>query len=538
MAASASCHDFCPLSEARERAARAGGLHVCERGPEARAVKAYRRTAEAASHELRPLHTLVSAQHYLLSEVVIQGGADFYTRVSFVTDRLRAIRQDVVMQQLATHGADRQRVTSLLCNQIRFHVAVGYALSRPRSGEHAAEAAHDTGYDPVMNDDRLMDAALLLQEATRSLDSASRKTAGALQTCVFAACVRLSMALLDASDAAEIIADHAHLHDAPPFDSDFADVHAAAATASASGAAAAAGRAEDGVTAADMRSQTADALQLWSATRACAANFITGRWRDFLLSLGELVGLAGRLQVPADATAAAAARSTASAAATVAGALRSPFQLPSADAFTIRMLLQRYVPIARVQLLRQLSIAMRKGILPAPDVARLLCLQQQKQEHREGTGPSGSSADTPVDAAFEAARLGLRLGLEVSWSVDESSASASLLPAVVGASAPALPADGSSVVVALDATRLADLRVRLAAFPSSGFAVAADGAAVPLPCPDIRIAVDHSRDLDPRLARSDPAMAAAVRPCREDELVGWPARTDVSDVIVALCNFD
>lgn len=538
----AACLNFCPAAEARERAARAGGLHICERGPGAHAVKAYRRTAEAVADELRPLPVLAAAQQYLFSQVAARNDIDVYSRVNFIADRLRAIRQDVVMQQLASARDTDDGVSAslLLKRQVCFHVTVGYGLCGLREVERGAvppDAKQDSGFDPVMNDDRLVDAVLLLQDAARSHDTA--KPARAARC--FAACIRLSMALLDASDVSEIIADHANLR------SDDAGLSCVVSRA---------------------------AFQLWAVTRASAVHFVTGRWRAFLQSLSSLADLAGPPQwlisgagsVPADAGSALSADAAASTLAEL-----PPPPLSCCDAFVVRLLLQRYVPIARVQLLRQMSVAMRRSALPAPDVARLLCLQRSCGSRMSGSSagsrsseansfarffaplPTGDPRPTcPQEAAFDAARLGVRLGLEVTWSVDAASPFAALLPIVGGPSAPVVPADGSAIAIPLDAVKLAELRCRSASASEShptGSVTADKTIAAPSgeggtaalelsesAIPDVRIAVDKSRDLDPRLARSDPAMAAAVRPQREDELVGWPAGVDLSVLIAALCS--
>ncbi|XP_072155765.1 SAC3 domain-containing protein 1 [Bemisia tabaci] len=93
-----------------------------------RMVKKFSRSAagQELSHPelLRPPEVLLRTVNYLLSEVILDKRIKFYAVVEFITDALRSIRQDAVIQGISAFDW-----IQLLQPMVRFHSFVSYRLS-------------------------------------------------------------------------------------------------------------------------------------------------------------------------------------------------------------------------------------------------------------------------------------------------------------------------------------------------------------------------------------------------------------------------
>ncbi|XP_053387577.1 SAC3 domain-containing protein 1-like [Mercenaria mercenaria] len=135
------CESMCPDAEIRLRE-RENLLHPfevadnhssrCPRANAKKCVKEYRRPTvgkqEVNPSEVRPPDVLVKTVDYLLDRITTQKcrWSEIY---DFVFDRLRSVRQDLVVQD--THGAD---AIAILERAVRFHIYSDYRLCR----EHIA----------------------------------------------------------------------------------------------------------------------------------------------------------------------------------------------------------------------------------------------------------------------------------------------------------------------------------------------------------------------------------------------------------------
>ncbi|XP_069680945.1 SAC3 domain-containing protein 1 isoform X2 [Periplaneta americana] len=138
-----TCTDMCPARERRLRE-REGLLHIlelpegCRLHPPPKAnpqltVKSFSRSAAGQlaprRDELRPPAVLQKTVHYLLKDVAQRQEVDWCVVYDFVFDRLRAVRQDLVIQ-----GLNPKHGIMILEPIVRFHCYAGYRLcSQPAS---------------------------------------------------------------------------------------------------------------------------------------------------------------------------------------------------------------------------------------------------------------------------------------------------------------------------------------------------------------------------------------------------------------------
>ncbi|XP_060589536.1 SAC3 domain-containing protein 1-like [Ruditapes philippinarum] len=136
-----TCRSMCPDSEISLRE-RENLLHYfevaenhtsrCPRANRGKCVKEYRRPTvgkqEVNPGEVRPPEVLVQTVNYLIQRITTQNcrWSEIY---DFVFDRLRAVRQDLVVQDV--HGAE---TVYILEKAVRFHIYSDYRLCR----EHIA----------------------------------------------------------------------------------------------------------------------------------------------------------------------------------------------------------------------------------------------------------------------------------------------------------------------------------------------------------------------------------------------------------------
>ena len=129
------CLDMCPLSERISRE-QSGRLSIFEMLPGTESfkypkanpfacVKEYSRSAAGCKTDdvvtLRPAHVLISTMNFLINEILKQVGykkrwIDIY---DFVSDRIRAIRQDLIIQRVETKIA-----VEILIKAVRFHIVI------------------------------------------------------------------------------------------------------------------------------------------------------------------------------------------------------------------------------------------------------------------------------------------------------------------------------------------------------------------------------------------------------------------------------
>ncbi|XP_021366328.1 SAC3 domain-containing protein 1-like [Mizuhopecten yessoensis] len=144
-----TCRFMCPEKEIDLRE-REELLHFLEgvkdetgrfRCVRSRVVKEYSRPAagkeDPEPSDLRPAHVLKKTVDYLLGRVAVRTDRSWSVLYDFVFDRLRAVRQDMVIQSIG--GCDG---IELLEKIVRFHIYAGYRLcTQPMSV-----------YDPQIND--------------------------------------------------------------------------------------------------------------------------------------------------------------------------------------------------------------------------------------------------------------------------------------------------------------------------------------------------------------------------------------------------
>lgn len=106
-------------------------------------VKKFRRSAAGVDllkdpSQMRPLSVLVTTVAYLLRDVFCRYcGSKLVDVYIFVEDRLRAARQDIVVQQLVPGGG--LDVARIYAQMIRFYVIAGYLLSQLPAGSYSAQ---------------------------------------------------------------------------------------------------------------------------------------------------------------------------------------------------------------------------------------------------------------------------------------------------------------------------------------------------------------------------------------------------------------
>ncbi|XP_014843473.1 PREDICTED: SAC3 domain-containing protein 1 [Poecilia mexicana] len=157
MAPRASCQTMCPAQELRNRESQ-NRLHCFEvvpgtesfrkpKGDPLRAVKEYSRPAAGKDVTkpscLRPPDVLLKTVCYLIDEIAGSTSLHPWTEVySFVFDRLRSVKQDMIIQRLS--GKD---CVAILEPTVRFHIYASYRLC----GEPLRI------YDPRINDTHLQE---------------------------------------------------------------------------------------------------------------------------------------------------------------------------------------------------------------------------------------------------------------------------------------------------------------------------------------------------------------------------------------------
>ncbi|KAM9762045.1 SAC3 domain-containing protein 1 [Menidia menidia] len=152
-----TCQTMCPAQELQDRE-RKNCLHRFEmvpgtekskkpRGDPSRAVKEYSRPAAGKDAtnptELRPPSVLLKTVCYLIDNIVASPKQNPWTEVySFVFDRLRSVKQDMIIQRVS--GPD---CVAILEKAVRFFIYSSYRLC----GEPLRL------YDPVINDTHLQE---------------------------------------------------------------------------------------------------------------------------------------------------------------------------------------------------------------------------------------------------------------------------------------------------------------------------------------------------------------------------------------------
>ena len=444
------CGAFCPPSEAAERRHNRF-LSPCEVAPGRQLVKRYSRSAAGVTfdeHTLRPLPVLQRVVAYLLGDVLPSVGVSFEARYGFVSDRLRAVRQDAAVQQLCSVALLRLLVASARFHVLAWRVAAAAAAPEAGPAAGAGPGGHtrlggsgDEGdrLDPVMNDSRLLECVahgLGVCEQLLALDGGDDGGGG--------------------GDRAEVLRCHAELL-----------AYRLGAAFLEPGGVLAALRTLARTRPAQLRAwPVAAVLRVYAAWQA----------RDWRGALGQLDALGGGQAERADAS--------------IEGGL----------APLLWGLLQRYVPLARLLLVRSLAHALppRAGGVPIDAVVRLLL-------YRPGASPVAAAADGGGgggDFAWEgAARFCLQLRQAVLLL--QPAAAAAAIP-VAGSAAAAnsreCAAPPSKEGVPVGAQLLGELHRASAA--------CGEPAAPPLV-----VHFDRAADLEPR--STDPRVRAALGPTLE-----------------------
>lgn len=123
-----SCLSMCPPAERNARQ-RQGRLHILEMPSDEYSnhpVKEFSRSAAGKQiypSELRPAHILLTTMEYLLNEIVDRKDQPWTTIYHFVFDRIRAIRQDIVVQRIQDQSA-----VEILEKAARFLIFSGFHL--------------------------------------------------------------------------------------------------------------------------------------------------------------------------------------------------------------------------------------------------------------------------------------------------------------------------------------------------------------------------------------------------------------------------
>lgn len=101
--------------------------NVCARADQKRVVKEFRRSAAGRDmqqpNEIRPYSVLMKTVDYLLRNVVKETRVPWNVVYEFVTDRLRSVRQDMIIQQLPC-----EECIAILEPIVRFHAYAAYRL--------------------------------------------------------------------------------------------------------------------------------------------------------------------------------------------------------------------------------------------------------------------------------------------------------------------------------------------------------------------------------------------------------------------------
>lgn len=142
-----SCQAMCPLAEhqARQQQKRLSVFEIPSNSHKNFPVKEYSRCAagkETSLSELRPEGVLVKTMNYLIEEIVDRTDHSWTAVYHFVFDRIRAIRQDLVIQRIANEST-----VEILEKAVRFHIFAHYKLY----------GSSLEWYDPFINDSHLQE---------------------------------------------------------------------------------------------------------------------------------------------------------------------------------------------------------------------------------------------------------------------------------------------------------------------------------------------------------------------------------------------
>ncbi|RZF33840.1 hypothetical protein LSTR_LSTR008963 [Laodelphax striatellus] len=156
------CPQMCPVSEIKMRE-REGLIHLLETDPSvfpekrrreklrcdpAKAVKCYQRSAAGLDLQnpnlLRPPLVLSQTVDYLLTKVVYDERLPWSERYSFIFDRLRAVKQDLIIQQ--PNALDCIRILEPM---VRFYVVSAYWGTR--NDNNGKQETVSADFSPVLN---------------------------------------------------------------------------------------------------------------------------------------------------------------------------------------------------------------------------------------------------------------------------------------------------------------------------------------------------------------------------------------------------
>ncbi|XP_019622257.1 PREDICTED: SAC3 domain-containing protein 1-like [Branchiostoma belcheri] len=169
-----TCQDMCPEQEraARQRQKRLHRFEMVEgtehnRLPSAdpvRCVKEYSRPAAGKDvippAELRPPQVLQGTVDYLVNRILPRDDVHFSDVYNFISDRLRAVRQDMVVQRVKGHTC-----VTVLEKAVRFHVYAAYRLCESSLQQ----------FDPHLNNQQLENCLTwLLREYTDNSTGATQ----------------------------------------------------------------------------------------------------------------------------------------------------------------------------------------------------------------------------------------------------------------------------------------------------------------------------------------------------------------------------
>lgn len=164
-----TCQQLCPAKEQRQRLE----AHYTSSCEDVSLVKRYCRPAagiEVLAEEVRPLDVLTEAVEYLLGHTLRRTDIPFHKSYSFVADRLRAVRQDIMVQHLSGSA-----VVCLLSRMLRYHCLAAYMFCDVFTPEEhdvkqasvLTAAKAEAGYDAVLNDSSIADIVSLSKTALR-----------------------------------------------------------------------------------------------------------------------------------------------------------------------------------------------------------------------------------------------------------------------------------------------------------------------------------------------------------------------------------
>lgn len=142
-----SCEQMCPPAEyqARKRQKRLSIFEMQSNTYKNLPVKEFSRSAagkQTSLSDLRPTKVLAQTMDYLIEEIVDRTDQTWTVIYHFVFDRIRAIRQDMVIQRIVDESA-----VEILEKVIRFHIFAHYKLS---------DCSLDC-FDPYINDSHLQE---------------------------------------------------------------------------------------------------------------------------------------------------------------------------------------------------------------------------------------------------------------------------------------------------------------------------------------------------------------------------------------------